>query len=211
MARELHDELGPLLFAIRANAAAIADEAGGLGRPVQDIVDAAEALQRANKRILQGLSPLYLAELGLRGSLEALLRDVGQQAAGLRIRSQIEDHLGALDELLSQTVYRVVQEGVANVLRHANASTMDVAARIEGNNVLIEISDDGRRTPDIKLGRGLTGMSERVRALDGKLQLRAKTSAPSCAAASQSLTTQTFERPKREQNRRFIDHSSRAA
>lgn len=171
LARELHDEMGPLLFAIRANAAAISDEAGGLSRPVQGIVGAAEALQQANKRILQGLSPLYLAELGLRESLEALLRDVGKQAPGLRIRSQIEDHLDALDDLLSQTVYRVVQEGVTNVLRHADASTMEVAARIEGDKVLIEIADDGRRTPYIKLGRGLTGMSERVRALHGNLQL----------------------------------------
>jgi signal transduction histidine kinase len=67
-------------------------------------------------------------------------------------------------------VYRVAQEGVTNVLRHADASTMDVTARIEGNDVLIEIADDGRRTPNIKFGRGLTGMSERVRALDGKLK-----------------------------------------
>jgi two-component system sensor histidine kinase UhpB len=117
MARELHDEMGPLLFAIRANAAAIADEAAGVGRPVQGIVDAAEALQKANKRILQGLSPLYLTELGLRGSLEALLSDVGQQAPGLRIRPQIEHRLDPFDALLSQTVYRVAQEGVTNVLR----------------------------------------------------------------------------------------------
>jgi len=170
MARELHDEMGPLLFAIRANAAAISDEAGGLGGPVQGIVDAAESLQQANRRILQGLSPLYLAELGLHESLEALLRDVGQQAPGLRIRSRIDDRLDALDDLLSQTVYRVVQEGATNVLRHADASTMEVAAQIEGERVLIEIADDGRRTPDIKFGRGLTGMSERVRALHGTLQ-----------------------------------------
>jgi two-component system sensor histidine kinase UhpB len=67
-------------------------------------------------------------------------------------------------------VYRVVQEGVTNVLRHTGASTMHVAARIEGEYVLIEIADDGRKTPEITLGRGLTGMCERVRAPDGKLQ-----------------------------------------
>jgi signal transduction histidine kinase len=81
----------------------------------------------------------------------------------------LED-LDLLDDLLAQTVYRVVQEGVTNVFRHANASTMDVAARHEGDNLLIEIADDVRRTPDMKFGRGLTGLSERVRALDGKLQ-----------------------------------------
>ena len=169
IARELHDEIGPLLFAIRANAAAIADEVAGVSGPIQGIVDAAEALQQANKRILHGLSPLYLAELGLHESIEALLREVGRQARSLCVRSQLKD-LDMLDDLLAQTVYRVVQEGVTNVLRHADASTMYVATKLEGDNLVVEIADDGRKTPDLKFGRGLTGMSERVRALDGKLQ-----------------------------------------
>jgi two-component system, NarL family, sensor histidine kinase UhpB len=176
IARELHDEMGPLLFAIRANAAAMIEQAASGGfattAPVRGIADSAEALQQANKRILQGLSPLYLAELGLGGSIEALLRDAGRQAPGLHIRSRMEGDLEGLDGLLSQTIYRIIQEGVTNVLRHTEASTMDVAVAIEGKNVVIEIADDGRTPPDLKFGRGLTGMSERVRALDGSLELR---------------------------------------
>lgn len=74
------------------------------------MVEAAEALQQANMRIVQGLSPLYLAELGLSGSIEALLRDTGQQAPGLRIRSRLEGPFDVLDNLMLQTVYRLIQE-----------------------------------------------------------------------------------------------------
>lgn len=63
------------LAAIRANVAALSESAPESSAPLQGLVEAAEALQQANKRILQGLSPLYLEELGLFGSLEALLRD----------------------------------------------------------------------------------------------------------------------------------------
>lgn len=64
-----------------------------------------------------------------------------------------------------------MQEGVTNVLRHANASHMEVSALIDGKNLGIEVADDGPLLPNLKFGRGLTGMSERVRALDGKLEL----------------------------------------
>ena len=175
IARELHDEMGPLLFAIRANVAALSEcaieSAPERSAPSQGLVEAAEALQRANKRILQGLSPLYLEELGLSRSIAALLRDARKQAPDLEIRSTIGRDLDDLDGLLSQTTYRVIQEGVTNVSRHANASLMHVAAAIDSENLKIEIADDGISLPDLAFGRGLTGMSERVRALDGKLQL----------------------------------------
>jgi two-component system sensor histidine kinase UhpB len=171
VARELHDEMGPLLFAIRANAAALSEGASDRSAPTQGLVEAAEALQQANKRILQGLSPLYLEELGLFGSIEALLCDARKQSPGLRIRSNIGRDLDVLDGLLSQTTYRLVQEGVTNVLRHAYASHMEVSATIDSEYLNIEIADDGASQPDLAFGRGLTGMSERVRALDGKLEL----------------------------------------
>nr|WP_050626688.1 histidine kinase [Bradyrhizobium sp. UFLA03-84] len=176
LARELHDEMGPLLFAIRANATALSDpeaeDPPEPGSPVYGILSAAEALQQANRRVLEGLSPIYVAELGLTASVQALLRDAQSQAPDLYVISRIDHRLNELDGLLSQTSYRVIQEGVTNVLRHAQASTMSVAATINGDQIQIEISDDGiGLPPDLTFGRGLTGMHERVRALDGKLRL----------------------------------------
>ncbi|WP_312018248.1 histidine kinase [Bradyrhizobium semiaridum] len=176
LARELHDEMGPLLFAIRANATALV-EAGAEGppepgSPAHGILSAAEALQQANRRVLEGLSPLYVAELGLLESIQASLRNAQSQAPGIRLTSRLDPRLDGLDGLLSQTAYRVVQEGVTNVLRHARATTMGIAVSIEASQVQIEITDDGVGLPrDMSFGRGLTGMHERVRALNGTLEL----------------------------------------
>ena len=177
LARELHDEMGPLLFAIRANATALSEaETEGPpepGSPAHGILTAAEALQLANRRVLEGLSPLYVAELGLLESVQALLRNARSQAPGIRVTSRLDPRLDGLEGLLSQTAYRVIQEGVTNVLRHAQATTMGIAAAIDAGQVQIEISDDGVGLPeDMSFGRGLTGMHERARALDGTLELR---------------------------------------
>jgi two-component system sensor histidine kinase UhpB len=176
LARELHDEMGPLLFAVRANAIALSEsEADGTPEPgsaAHGILEAAEALQRANRQILERLSPLYVAELGLHESIQALLRNTQSQARRIRLSSAIDLKLDYLDGLLSQTCYRVIQEGVTNVLRHAHATRMDVTAAVNEGQIAIAISDDGIGLPDSwSFGRGLTGMHERVRALDGRLEV----------------------------------------
>jgi two-component system sensor histidine kinase UhpB len=74
--------------------------------------------------------------------------------------------------LLSQTAYRVIQEAVTNVLRHANAHAMKVKGAIEADELLLEVSDDGIGMPQgHSFGRGLTGMRERVRALGGTFEI----------------------------------------
>jgi two-component system, NarL family, sensor histidine kinase UhpB len=129
-------------------------------------------LQHANRRVLEGLSPLYVAELGLDESIRTLLRNAQAQAPSIKLTSTIDPHLNEIDGLLSQTAYRVIQESVTNVLRHAWATTMDVAAAIDAGRVAIEIADDGVGLPQrAGLGRGLTGMHDRVRALNGTLEL----------------------------------------
>jgi two-component system, NarL family, sensor histidine kinase UhpB len=176
LARELHDELGPLLFAIRANATALVESASDgqaePGSPAHGILQAGEALQQANRRILEGLSPLYVGELGLEQSLRTLLRNAQTQAPHLEFTARIDPRLNGIDRLLAQTAYRVIQEGVTNVLRHAQATHTEVDAGIDGTNVAIAISDDGVGfPPQHAFGRGLTGMHERVRALNGTFEV----------------------------------------
>jgi two-component system sensor histidine kinase UhpB len=97
---------------------------------------------------------------------------VRAQAPDLKVTSQIDATLNAVDGLMSQTIYRVIQEAVTNVLRHAGANAMHVAAAINEREVIVEVSDDGIGFPaDPTFGRGLTGMLERVRALSGTLEL----------------------------------------
>ena len=176
MARELHDELGPLLFGIRANTVALLESIPGgqaeLSSAAEGILRSVETLQQANRRILDRLRPLYIQELGLERSIQTLLQNVKAQASDLKVTSQIDTTLNDVDGLLSQTVYRVIQEAVTNVLRHARANAMHVTAGINDRGVIVEVSDDGIGFPaDRMFGRGLTGMLERARALSGTLEL----------------------------------------
>ena len=176
IARDLHDELGPLLFGIRANAVALQDGAPQdrtLGASVEAMLESVETLQLTNRRILDRLRPLHIQELGLEKSVQTLLQYARSQAPGLALTFRIDPGMNGLDGLLSQTVYRVIQEAVTNVLRHANARAMRVEAAIEGPQVSVEISDDGAGFPSGQpFGRGLTGMHERVRALSGTLEFK---------------------------------------
>lgn len=176
IARDLHDELGPLLFGIRVNAITLLDRTPSdktqFDASVGDLIQSVEALQQANRRILDRLRPLYIDELGLARSIEALLRNVGSQAPRLQQAAHIDPRLGDIDGLLSHTAYRVIQEAVTNVLRHADAGAMKITASWQSDQLLIEVVDDGVGiAPDNAFGRGLTGMHERVRALGGTFEL----------------------------------------
>ena len=134
LARELHDEMGPLLFAIRANATALSETAGGgspePGSPAESILGAAEALHYANRRILEGLSPLYVAELGLDESIRALLRNAQSQAPNVALTSTID-----------RSSERARRSVVADHLsRHPGRRHQRAAARLS--------NDDGRRGKD---------------------------------------------------------------
>ncbi|WP_456636808.1 histidine kinase [Bradyrhizobium sp. USDA 10063] len=176
MARELHDELGPLFFGIRAKTVALLEAIpqgeAPLAASAEGILQSVEALQQANRRILDRLRPLYIQELGLQKSIETLLQYARAQAPGLKLVSHIDDRLNAIEGLLSQTVYRVIQESITNVLRHARASSVTVEASMKSAELTVEVSDDGIGFPkDCVFGRGLTGMQERARALSGTLEL----------------------------------------
>ena len=175
LARELHDELGPLLFSIRAGTIALSEpslQAGNLGNTAQEVMRSVEALQQTNRRILDRLRPLYIEELGLETSVQTLLQNFRRQASHIGLTATIDPGLNAVDGPLAQTVYRLIQEALTNVLRHAGASNAHVQATIAGEVLALEISDDGNGFPEGNVfGRGLTGMHERVRALSGSLSL----------------------------------------
>ncbi|WP_426411091.1 histidine kinase [Bradyrhizobium ganzhouense] len=179
LARELHDELGPLLFSIRAGTIALSEaspQTGNLGNSAQEVMRSVEALQQTNRRILDRLRPLYIEELGLEASVQTLLRSFRRQAPHIGLTATIAPDLNEIDGPLAQTVYRVIQEALTNVLRHAGARNAHVNAHVEatiaGDALAVEVSDDGSGFPaENVFGRGLTGMHERVRALSGSLSL----------------------------------------
>ena len=187
IARELHDEFGPYLFSLRAHASALVRlaESGEPARePLQkhgsSILEQVNALQQVNRRVLEKLRPVGLAELGLSGALEALLRLWRESRPDVAIETAISRSLGETGETTELTIYRVVQEALTNAFRHARATCVNVTVEpaeqpgTYGNRgcALVRIRDNGcGLTSDHKLGRGLTGMRERILALGGTLSV----------------------------------------
>jgi signal transduction histidine kinase len=183
LARELHDELGQYLNAIKTDAVFIQTKApsqeSSLGRTATAIVTHCDHLQAIVRGLIGRLRPVGLDVLGLRAALEHLLDDAQRRAAECRISISLADELDDLDEEISLTIYRLVQEGLTNVARHSQASALEVsvarstATSRDGDVVEIELSDDGRGTDltNKTLGLGLRGMRERVEMLQGELHI----------------------------------------
>ena len=133
IARELHDEFGPYLFALRAHASALTRLADG-GAPSAEatrkhgsaILEQVNALQQTNRRVLEKLRPVGLTELGLREALGALLRLWGESHPDVMIETAISQSLGDTGETADLTIYRTIQEALTNVFRHAGATCVNV-------------------------------------------------------------------------------------
>lgn len=188
IARELHDEFGPYLFALRAHAGALmrlsdvgVPDAGALRKHGAAILEQVNALQQFNRRILDRLRPVGLAELGLREALGALLRLWGESHPDMAIETNISPSLGAAGETAELTIYRVIQEALTNVFRHAGATSVNVSVepaeqpaglQADRSFARVRVRDNGSgMKPDHKLGFGLTGMRERILALGGTLTI----------------------------------------
>ncbi len=183
IARELHDEFGPYHFALRAHAEALLRIAGKAGEKEEALVKHGnamlaqiEALQQANRRVLDRLKPAGLAELGLKEALGALVRLWREAHPDVAIETNIAPSLPAMGETVDLTIYRVVQEALTNVFRHAGATRVEVAIEpvgeaTSGRAILVRIRDNGTglRNGDRKSGQGLLGMRERVMALGGTI------------------------------------------
>ncbi|MCK1742891.1 histidine kinase [Bradyrhizobium sp. 139] len=186
IARELHDEFGPYLFSLRAHASALAKQADGRA-PSADAVrkhgsammEQINALQQFNRRVLERLRPVGLAELGLRQALESLSRLWRESHPDVAIKTAISPALGPTGETADLTIYRIVQEALTNVFRHAGATSVNVVieaaepAERDGRGCArVRVSDNGRgMAPGQQLGFGLVGMRERVLALGGTLNV----------------------------------------
>jgi two-component system sensor histidine kinase UhpB len=186
IARELHDEFGPYLFALRVHAGALmrlartgVPDADGLLKHGSAILEQVNDLQQFTRRILERLRPVGLAELGLREALGALLRLWNESHPEVEIETTISRSLGETGETADLTIYRIVQEALTNVFRHAKATEVNVSIEPAepppgalGNRdyALVRVRDNGRGLkPGEKFGFGLTGMRERILALGGTL------------------------------------------
>ncbi len=149
----------------------------GLGREIDGL-----------RHLITELRPAALDDLGLTAALEALARRA-QAIDGLDVTTEIDlsrlpadgNGEGRLDEELESTVYRVAQEALTNVSRHAEATRATVRVQVVGSELELTITDDGRGLPDtsrlgprgdgLEGGFGMSGMRERAELVGGELQL----------------------------------------
>ena len=186
IARDLHDEFGPYLFALRAHTASLTRLADtpvpnldALRQHIGAMSDQVNALQQFNRRVLERLRPVGLAELGLADALAALLRLWRETHPDVVIETSIAPSLGARGETAELTIYRIIQEALTNVFRHAGATRVDIAvgpaaapgaAAMGSETIMVSVRDNGAGLPaDHRQGFGMLGMRERVLALGGTM------------------------------------------
>lgn len=185
VASELHDEFGPYLFALRAHVSSLEAAIGGEGadakvllRQCRAMTEQLGALQQVNRQILERLRPVGLADLGLGEALNRLIGMWRQAHPGVSMDLSVSlPSPGALDETTELTIYRVVQEALTNVFRHAGASSVGVSIASLNSDVgqptiRVEVRDNGSGLPTgYKSGLGTIGMRERVAALGGSVSM----------------------------------------
>jgi two-component system sensor histidine kinase UhpB len=176
MARDLHDEVAPFLFAVSADASLIRQFAAKDGlRQIEEraasIVGSVSHMQQHVRGLLARLMPDVLVDLGLSGALESLV-DFWQSH-----RPEIDFNLsiasGPFDSRCCSVIFRVVQESLSNAVRHANPSKVDVFVKRSGESCEIEVRDDGSglKQASNTSGFGLLGMRDRVAAIGGDLSV----------------------------------------
>ena len=180
IARELHDELGQYLNAIKIDAVALRDDAPTdptRSATATSIVASADHVYRTVSGLIRRLRPVGLDELGLAAALEHLVDGARARTRGTRFDLQIDGDIERLGETSDLTIYRMVQEGLTNCAKHAAASEIEVlvarAREASGDCITLAITDNGAGADWAahQHGLGLVGMRERVEALGGQLHI----------------------------------------
>ena len=178
IARELHDELGQRLSALKMELASLPPaECDDTWRArASEMIDMVDQTVSAVRRIAKDLRPAMLDDLGLNAAIEALARDT-ERRLGVTIELQLDDIDDTLDEQASTALYRIVQESLTNVARHARASRVQIRLREQADQVYLTVHDDGVGFSGQAMGKegthGLLGIRERAYMLGGDLEIGA--------------------------------------
>ncbi len=176
IARELHDSLGQNLLLIKNRAVmGLKDNSSPerMREQLREISEASAGSVEEIRAIARALRPYQLDRLGLTKTLEDAAATV-TTTGGLHIVTEVDPVDGLFAPDAEIAVYRLVQEGLNNIIKHAQAKSARLVVRRHRESVQIDLTDDGRGIdPDQKDGFGLTNLRERVRLLGGTLMVRA--------------------------------------
>ena len=181
LARELHDELGQSLTAIRSIAKSLMQHPDVAGGPVERhakmLFDTAGMTSDAMHRMIPRLRPIKLEGMGLVDAVRDLLTESQQNNPGLRFELTVSDTIPVLNDALELSAYRIVQEAVTNIVRHAQATHAQVTLGLQHGALHLRVSDNGKggADPD-NLKRdghyGVRGMQERAESHGGHVNFQ---------------------------------------
>jgi two-component system, NarL family, sensor histidine kinase UhpB len=186
IARDLHDEVGPFLFAINVDAANISraldtGRTGDIAAHLASIGEAVGHMQRQVRDMLGRLRPIGLEEFGLATAINNLVEFWRRRNPEILYSVAIGRGIDGFGETVDLVIYRLVQEGLSNSIRHGQPTRVTVSitqrAKPDGGEtaIVVSVSDDGGGIEyDAALGYGLLGMTERVKAVGGKLDIDSK-------------------------------------
>jgi len=174
IARELHDEMGSSLTAVNMDLSSVRQRLGEESPLAARLARATNTLKstvEAMRRIIEDLRPTMLESLGLREAVRSLAKDCTERY-GVPLSVDLADELPPLPAGSPIGLFRIAQEALTNAIRHAKAGSIRLSIRTEGDNVVMEIVDDGigivraaagaKRSP-----HGLLGIRERATAMGG--------------------------------------------
>jgi len=180
IARELHDELGQLLTALKMDLTWLRERLPAASELAPRTAEMGVLLDRtvtATRRISADLRPLMLDDLGLADAASWLVDDFAKRS-GIACHMDLAAGAGALEDLskaVSTAVYRAIQESLTNIARHAGARQAWVSVGADNGEIFFEVEDDGRGIAPADLAKtrslGLKGMRERVDYLGGSIEV----------------------------------------
>lgn len=180
ISRELHDEFGQCLAGINALVSSVGQSAQSLSPElvpeIKNISTISQHMMALLRDLLTRLRPVEVDDLGLEDSLKRLIASWNNRAKGqTHYELTLSGDIDLLSEPLPTNIYRIVQECLTNIAKHANASQARIDFAITESDILLTITDDGIADTDSfdnVIGVGLLGIRERVAALGGNLSLQ---------------------------------------
>jgi signal transduction histidine kinase len=177
IARELHDELGQLLTALKMDLGWLRErlpEGSEIAARAAEMGGLLDRTVHSTRRISADLRPLMLDDLGLADAATWLVDDFAKRS-GVACRIDVSEQLPDLSKTVATTVYRAIQESLTNIARHAGAKNAWVVLGVEDSTMQVEVEDDGRGIGPEDLAKsrslGLKGMRERIAFLGGSFEI----------------------------------------
>ena len=199
LARELHDELGQSLTGIRSISKSLlqhADVAGSpLQRSAQMLFDTAGMMSDAMHRMIPRLRPIQLEGMGLVDAVRDLLTATQLKNPELKTELEVQGEIPALNEECELHAYRIIQEAITNVVRHAKASRTHVCIAMKNNSLVLSIADDGQGAQSLQREGhyGVRGMQERAASIHGNIVFQ-----PAAMGGCEVLVTLPLSSPVHE-------------